>query len=336
MAHNLDITAGTATALFAREDAWHKLGTTLPDAFTAEDAMDIGHLGGWNVRKAPLTLHDASPDDDAEVAILDVPDRWATVRTNPINGRTDYLGVVGKSYSPIQNEEHCELLNALVGESGAHFDTAGALCGGRQVFITMKLPETMLIGGVDQLDVYIAALNSHDGTSAFRLMTTPVRIVCANTQAAALRDNSGVFSIRHTTGAKSAILEARRSLGLTFKYLEDFQAEADKMIQETLTEADFHQIITDNFGPEDSANATSRLLKSWAEEEATLMSLFADAQTNAGIRNTVWSGYQTCVEYLDHFAPARGDDVALARATRNLFGQDAGFKTALFDLFAVA
>jgi hypothetical protein len=47
-------TAPTAAALFARTDPWHRLGTTVAgEAFTAEDAMTLGHLGGWNVRKAP-------------------------------------------------------------------------------------------------------------------------------------------------------------------------------------------------------------------------------------------------------------------------------------------
>ena len=39
-----------------RTDPWHRLGTTVAgEAFTAEDAMTLGHLGGWNVRKAPVT-----------------------------------------------------------------------------------------------------------------------------------------------------------------------------------------------------------------------------------------------------------------------------------------
>jgi hypothetical protein len=49
----------------------------------------------------------------------------------------------------------------------------------------MKLPDTMLIGGIDAVEWYIVARNSHDGTSAFRLLISPVRVVCANTQALA-------------------------------------------------------------------------------------------------------------------------------------------------------
>jgi len=58
---------------------------------------------------------------------------------------------------------------------------------------------------VDPVDLNIAALNSHDGSSAFRLMITPIRVVCANTQRAALRHNVAHVSIRHTTNAKAAV-----------------------------------------------------------------------------------------------------------------------------------
>ncbi len=43
-------------------------------------------------------------------------------------------------------------------------------------------------GTQDRTELYLAALNSHDGSSKFTFLVTPIRIVCANTQSAALRD----------------------------------------------------------------------------------------------------------------------------------------------------
>jgi hypothetical protein len=54
-----------------------------------------------------------------------VPDQFATVRTNPITGRLDHLGVVGTKYEPVQNEESCALLDALTEDSGAVYETLG-------------------------------------------------------------------------------------------------------------------------------------------------------------------------------------------------------------------
>ena len=138
MAHQIEqYTDGTAGFVTARQHAWHRLGTVLPDAFTAEQAMNHAKLGGWNVRTEPLTTTVVGDDG---VTILDVPDHFATVRTHPLTGQPEVLGVVGAKYRPIQNEQHADLLNLLVDESGAHFETAGSLRGGRQVFLTMKIP----------------------------------------------------------------------------------------------------------------------------------------------------------------------------------------------------
>ena len=41
---------------------------------------------------------------------------------------------------------------------------------------------SLAVGGTDRVDLNIAALNSHDGTSAFRILVAPMPVVCANTQ----------------------------------------------------------------------------------------------------------------------------------------------------------
>jgi Domain of unknown function (DUF932) len=56
-----------------------------------------------------------------------------------------------------------------------------------------------------------------------------VRIVCANTQAAAIAGAASSFGISHTGGAQVAIQEARNALGLTWRYIDAFEGEAAKL-----------------------------------------------------------------------------------------------------------
>lgn len=319
MSHQLETHGPRAAALFARTDPWHKLGTTVQgEAFTAEDAMTLGHLGKWDVRKVPLSASEVTAEG---VTHLDVPG-FATVRTNPFTQQAEALGVVGSGYTPLQNEEHAEFLNRLADESGAIFDTAGSLRGGRQVFVTMRLPESLVVGGSDRVDLNIAALNSHDGNSAFRLLITPVRVVCANTQSAALRDNVSSISIRHTRHAKAAVQAARDALGLTFAYVAEFEAEAERLVNTTMTDAQFHALVSDVFGPT-ATDAPPRLKAVERARSESLSHLWADAQTQAGIRGTAWAGYQSVVEYVDHFAPVRTrGDKSQARALRLLTSEE--------------
>lgn len=334
MAHEIETHGDQAAFVTARTDAWHRLGTTLPETFTAEEAMNHAHLGGWHVRKEPLQT---TVMNESGVTTLDVPGRFATVRDNPFTGSPDFLGVVGNWYEPIQNEEHCDLLNTLVDEGGAHFETAGSLKNGREVFVTMKLPKHIKVGGTDEVETYIAALNSHDGTSAFRLLVTPVRIVCANTQAAALSAAKSQFTIRHTTSVKSNLQQAREALGMTFAYLDEFEDEAEKMIQSSLREVDFTNKARRLF-PLDK-DGGSRAKDAHDKKILELRELFTGSETNTEIRGTRWAGYQAITEYLDHYMPVRGADGADAesyqRAERAMTAPYiAQLKSKAFHMFA--
>lgn len=293
MAHNLDITNGIASFVTARVDAWHQLGTTLPDAFDAESALHYGHLKDWNLRKAEVS---------AEGII--VPEQYAVLRDNPITGDVDSLGVVGERYHILQNEELIGLLDTLVDESGAHFETAGAIDGGRKVFVTMKMPGHLKIGGVDRIDNYLAAVTSHDGSTATSLMVTPVRIVCQNTLNMAFSQASNTFRVRHLKGAQAKLIEqARKSLEFTFDYLDGFQAEAYRMVNTELTDAAFHQIITEAYGSkEDTPQITATRRDN---QVAEMMHLFTTASTQAEVRNTVWGGMNAVTEWADHYSPVR-------------------------------
>ena len=199
----------------------------------------------------------------------------------------------------------------------------------------MKLPNTMLIGGVDPVDLYLIALNSHDGTSAFRLMVSPVRVVCANTQAAAISRARSSFLIRHTSGARGYIEEARHALGLTFAYAEAFQAEADALIAQSFTDAQFAEIVT-QLWPVDEKSERSKTIG--ANRSHALNRLWRRSPTNTVIRGTRWAAYQAITEYTDHYAPVadkRNPDGA--RAERALTSTSVGqVKTRAFDLLRTA
>jgi len=309
MAHNLEMIDGKASLVLAREHAWHSLGTVLPDSFTAEQAMEHGLLGGWDVRKAP-----AFGTDPKTGAVIPMPGRFGIMRDHPVTKKAEWLGGdVGSVYTVIQNEEHAEFLNTIVDESGAHFETAGSIAGGRQVFLTMKLPGSMRIGGVDQVDMYLAALNSHDGSTPFTVITTPVRVVCQNTLNLALKSAKGKASFRHTRGAAAFIRqEAREALDLSFTYLDAFQAEMEALVEKTMTQTQFEKIIAKEFGAPAGASTSAQTRATNKVDK--IAELFSDAETQEGIRGTAYAGLQALTEWYDHFSPTRGEDRDTNRA----------------------
>ena len=69
MAHDLETRDGGQSASFvsARQHAWHRLGTVLPEEFTAADAMRHAKLGGWNVRTQALQTTPVLSADGVDV-----------------------------------------------------------------------------------------------------------------------------------------------------------------------------------------------------------------------------------------------------------------------------
>lgn len=297
MAHEIEqFTDGTAAFFTARLDAWHRLGTRTEGCLTAQQVMEVAYLGGWDVRKETVQTVQSS-------AV--VPNRWATTRVHPKTGKREVLGMVGRTYRPVQNEQACHLLNFIVDQTGAHFETAGSLRGGREVFVTMKLPDTMRVAGVDAMDLYLAMCTSHDGSRLARVLVTPVRIVCANTQAAAFADNVGEYTLRHSGDVEGKLTEVRDALKLVPVYLDQFQAEAEKLIEKEL-EWDQLQRIADQLWPLDDGDKETAFLRRMARER-DLKYLFEEAPTLDNIRGTAWAGYQAVTEWLDHKQPAKSD-----------------------------
>jgi phage/plasmid-like protein (TIGR03299 family) len=328
VAHELETLANGQTAFAsARLTAWHQLGQVTADCMTAEEIMRKAWLGGWEVRKIALQGIEIT---DAGITKIDCPDKFMTVRTNPQTGATEYLGVVGEDYTTVQNEQVAEVLNLLVDESGAHFETAGSMRKGKNVFVTMKLPEGMTIAGVDKMDLYLAATTSHDGTASLRLDATPVRIVCANTQRLAYQQSRASYTFRHTSNVGAKISEARQALGLMWTAFAEFEADAERMLNEQLTMGEFEKIVAQLWPVTDDATDTTR--NNAKQRTATLRYLIRDADTQKAIKGSRWAGYQAITEYLDHFAPAKTD---LVRATRALTGAGAEIKSRAFELLAV-
>lgn len=325
MTANIKQTDGQAFAAYAREGAWHRLGQVMPDSqMTAEGALDLAHLSGWNVEKEPLTTASG----------LAVPARYGTVMTDPVNGERRVLGDVGSRYTVFQNEEHADFLNVLVDEAGAHFETAGALGRGEKVFVSLRMPESIKVGGEDSVDIYIGALNAHDASMPFTVVTTPIRWECQNMINFSLRRASNRFTVRHSgAGLQGQAAEARRVLDLVYEYNEAFEEAAQRLVDATMTEIQFEEIIARTYGPKADSGLAAQ---SRAEARVgQMVTLFSEAGTNDAIRNTAWAGFNAVTEYYDWFSDTRSEDPEKQRAVKSLEGTWATEAYGLMDAFVM-
>jgi phage/plasmid-like protein (TIGR03299 family) len=226
MAHNLNYNEQTEKHSFfsVKEKAWHNLGQIITDYPTSAEA--IIHAGlNYTVEKRPLFTYDTEnhtgdPETDILIPEIEVPDFYATIR----NDTEQVLGVVGKDYEVVQNVNAFEFFDSIVGgKDGILYETAGALGKGERIFITAKLPDYIRVGRDDLIEQYLFLTTSHDGYGSITAAFTPVRIVCANTLNAAMRNHSNGIKIRHTASANERLKQAHQLLGITNQLADELE-----------------------------------------------------------------------------------------------------------------
>jgi phage/plasmid-like protein (TIGR03299 family) len=226
MAHNLNYNEQTEKHSFfsVKEKAWHNLGQIIADYPTSAEA--IIHAGlNYTVEKRPLFTYDTEnhtgdPETDILIPEIEVPDFYATIR----NDTEQVLGVVGKDYEVVQNVNAFEFFDSIVGgKDGILYETAGALGKGERIFITAKLPDYIRVGKDDLIEQYLFLTTSHDGYGSITAAFTPVRIVCANTLNAAMRNHSNGIKIRHTASANERLKQAHQLLGITNQLADELE-----------------------------------------------------------------------------------------------------------------
>ena len=303
MAHNLEMQNGEVAFALRGKPAWHNLANRIfneDEDVTTQMMLDESKLSNWNVRLSPIA--DQIPDD-----WNDISNSQMVVRTNPFDGGTDVLSVVGKRYKVVQNEELFSFAdNLLDGGSDCSWESAGSLKNGRVVFGSLNVPRTMVLdpqGANDETKLYLIVWTSHDGSVAVQSAITPVRVVCQNTLNLAMRNAKQSFKIRHTQTVDGKIAAARETLGLTFAYFDEFSKQAELLFKREVTDKKFSEIVNAIY-PKPEADKKGSV-KKWENKVVLLDDLYHNSPTNANIKGTAWGVLNALTERLDYFRTAR-------------------------------
>ena len=298
MAHMLEQYGDMASFASLREPAWHGLGTVLDHEVTTDEMLQVAHLAGWNVRLEDVTLPGRSHRS-----------YFATVRDNPFDGQADVLGVVGERYNVLQNEDLFAFGDAIL--DGARWETAGSIKSGTVVF-----PK----GATDKVNTYLLVHTSHDGSLAIQASITPVRVVCQNTLNMAVgsrgRGAKQSFRIRHTSTVQGKVAAAREALGLAHKYLDEFDVLAQSMIEQTINDEKFFDIVTAVY-PKPEQDAKGSLTK-WTNKIDTLFDIY-NGETCVNVKGTAWGAYNALTERLDWYKTPRNGNAESVLAAASGF-----------------
>ena len=339
MAHELEMNqSGEAKMFYAGKAPWHGLGTKVEREVTADAALKLADLD-WEVEKRSIYLRGESEVDGIPVIGQEIDTHKAVYRTQDDR----FLGVVGSGYEVIQNEEAMGFLDTLVGEGMAMFHTAGSLFGGRRVFVSCKLPDSIQVGP-DQVDKYMVALWGHDGTMAYHIKWTPIRVVCWNTASAAFNIKGGkvtatdCVSIRHTTHWRDRTDEARKMLDLTNIYYARIDECFNRLIKQPMTNDQFGQ-FTEKLYPDGKSKTTEKPIDRSKVRESLVKSWHGGiGLDHPDVRNTRWAAWNAVTEYVDHdkkYYEGKTGGISDNRMNSVIWGQGSQVKKQALDLLSV-
>jgi phage/plasmid-like protein (TIGR03299 family) len=205
MAHEIE------QMMYVGKKPWHSLGKAFVQAPSLEEAMVAAGLD-WSVSTEPVFTA-----ANEKLAAL------ATRRSS--DGRI--LGVVGPSYTPLQNQNAFEFFRPFIEASEASIETAGSLREGQRVFVLCKINrDPLVVKGNDTVEKYALLSNSHDGTLAVRVGFTGVRVVCANTlKLSHSSAASKLLRVRHTKNVNQALDKIQEIMNLAD---QEFTATAEQ------------------------------------------------------------------------------------------------------------
>jgi len=319
MAHEISIQNGRAEMFSGNNKLpWHGLGTVVAGLLTAKEAIEAAHLN-WDVVGMPVTVNgEHLPFPGAKV----ITDTWQGI-CRVDTGKP--LGIVKGRYEIIQNSQAFDFFDAIVGQGRATYETAGALRGGRQVWILARYNGEVKIGD-DQTRMWCLLVTSHDGSQALSCQWVSERVVCANTLSIALAGKKQCIKIRHTANWSEKEQEAKRVLGLTDDYFGDLREQLAKLQDHSMDREQMDDFVRLLYPAKDE-NKVPGITRNARTEIANL---FEKGVGNHG--QTRWDALNAVSDWADHRSTIRGENST--RLESSITGSAAELKQKAFELLS--
>jgi len=271
-----------------RAEPWLGIGEIIEHADTSAEVIKLANLD-WHVKQAPSYI---------DVEGVRIPTGYT------INYKDDdnsILGVVGKNYKVVQNDEAFAFTDELVGKDDipVSYETAGMLFGGKMVWMLAKMPSTTIVG--DEFERYFLFSNSHDGTSAVRCCLTNIRVVCKNTLNLALREAKRSWRYTHAGDLASKIVDAKNTLIYANEYNKAFAKEAERLAAKKFTKAEEERLIEKMF-PIPKDVSARKIANAEYDREVFMKEFNADDLQN--FNGTAWK-YINAVSGYFYFKPPK-------------------------------
>lgn len=211
-----------------REPAWHRIGTVIDAPVPTSEALKLANVT-YGVATKPLLYQDPSGKSFTDSGYV------AVVRDATPDDPNELVLGTAKGYE-------------LIHVTDVNFDdiefpisTVGALRHGAEIFMTYDMGDREIVG--EAYKMFMTIVHPYAPGYSWRVMLTPVRVVCQNTLIMGENAATAKISVSHHAGARARVdtaLVMARAQAMEHRALHRLKALADK----ALTPDDVDRVLT--------------------------------------------------------------------------------------------
>jgi phage/plasmid-like protein (TIGR03299 family) len=316
MAHELTKTeSGEYELAYVGNLPWHGHGQLIKENATVEEVAVAARMN-WTIQRSPILYTPPGTD-----IIKTVPNKVVLHR----NDNHKPLGVVSSSFNEIQPIEVIEFWRDVIQTGDYTLESAGTMRDGARMFAMVRTTGDFELAGGDTVTNRLLFHTGCDGLTATQIKPTTIRVICANTAAAALdQDFSGIKIYHSTKFVANTVKEELRKFDKTF---DSFRKTAEILSNTAVSTAKVHDFL--------AALLRNPVVRKPVEETKgykTVIDLFNGAGKGSDLpsaRGTAWGLFNAVTEYADHYSKTRDIE---RREESALFGSLDNFKSRALSL----
>lgn len=285
-------------AMFSvKELPWHRLGTVLDLPPTTDEALFHSGLN-WPVMKAPNMINMGNGSDDYFST-----GKYSTYRLDSDNMPVILGDNISDRYEIVQNIDAFKPFDKVLLDHGYTYETAGAVCDGKRIWVMAKSPDSILVGN-DVIQRYVLLFNSHDGSLPVILLPTDVRVVCNNTLTMALNAAGRQMQLKHTMGVNERldkVVDILNAADGQFHEAYDVYNRMNEIEMDVKTATNYFEELMPKLTNRGNVSYTPTGRKRPDRQISvydTLIDNFVSGPGNTG--ETLWHAYNAVTQYVDH------------------------------------
>ena len=182
------------------------------------------------------------------------------------------------------------------------------------MWLLAHMPHEYINSG-EHIRPYLLFSNAHDGSGAIKVALTPIRVVCQNTLNLALNTAKRSWSMNHTGNIEGKMKEAKDTLFMAEKYMDELGKEFENLRKKKLTDKQVMDYIEILLPVEDGS--TPQQVRNMKRLQEDMKLRYFDAPDLQDVGNNAYRFINAVSDFATHAQPLR----KTANYKENLFAR---------------